>query len=114
MPFWSVSTLMSFRLATFSAASFVLIFVVMTESLTKVAGFARSWSLLVSSAYDATGTRAALITKQAVASLYLIFDLLLWLIAKEDHRQRGSPCMSAAHASRCGTTRYGWLWPSAA
>src|SRR4029079_2937935 len=72
MPFWSVSTLMFARLFRCSAASFDLIFVVMAESLTNVAGFARSWSLLLSSAYAATGASIEPTTKQAVASLYFI------------------------------------------
>src|SRR5580765_1778120 len=99
-PLLSVSTLMSFRLAICSAASFVLIFVVMAESLTKVAGFARSAS--VSSA-NATGANVAPITKQAVASLYFMPDLLRWLIVSGNLKHASSACTSDTTALSCRT-----------
>src|SRR5207249_4087985 len=69
-PSLSVSTLMFAALLKCSAASFDLILVVMIESLTKVAGLARSVS--ESMAWAATGASAAPRTKQVVASEYLM------------------------------------------
>src|SRR4029453_9141544 len=72
-PSLSVSTLILAMLAGFSAASLVLILVVITESLTKVAGLLRSVS---ESPAKATGASAVPMTKHVAASLNFMRRLL--------------------------------------